>query len=32
MKDFSYAAPTSLKEAADMLAHANGKARVLAGG
>src|SRR3954453_11326738 len=32
LKDFSYAAPTSLKEAADMLAHANGKARVLAGG
>ena len=32
MKDFSYAAPTSLKEAADLLARANGKARVLAGG
>ena len=32
MKDFSYAAPTTLKEAADLLAKANGKARVLAGG
>src|SRR4029079_19054403 len=32
LKDFSYAAPQSLKEASEMLARANGKARVLAGG
>ena len=32
MKDFSYAAPATLKEAAELLARANGKARVLAGG
>lgn len=32
MKDFAYAAPTSLAEATGLLAKANGKARVLAGG
>ncbi len=32
MKDFSYAAPTSLAEASRLLAGANGKARILAGG
>lgn len=32
MKDFSYAAPATLAEAADLLARANGKAKVLAGG
>jgi xanthine dehydrogenase FAD-binding subunit len=32
LKDFSYAAPATLKEAAEVLARANGKARVLAGG
>ena len=32
MKDFSYAAPTTLKEAAALLTGANGKARILAGG
>jgi xanthine dehydrogenase FAD-binding subunit len=32
MKDFSYAAPTSLSEAAGLLAKANGKAKLLAGG
>jgi carbon-monoxide dehydrogenase medium subunit len=32
LKDFSYAAPTSLSAATDLLARANGKARVLAGG
>ncbi len=32
MKDFSYAAPTTLAEATDVLARANGKAKVLAGG
>ena len=32
MKDFSYAAPTSLAEASRLLAAANGKARILAGG
>lgn len=32
MKDFSYAAPTSLAEASKLLAGAGGKARILAGG
>jgi xanthine dehydrogenase FAD-binding subunit len=32
LKDFSYAAPTSLAEASRLLAEANGKARILAGG
>src|SRR5688572_17026850 len=32
MKDFTYAAPTSLSEATGLLAQANGKARLLAGG
>lgn len=32
MKDFSYAAPTTLAEASRLLAEAGGKARVLAGG
>jgi CO/xanthine dehydrogenase FAD-binding subunit len=32
LKDFSYAAPTSLAEASQLLAKANGKARILAGG
>ena len=32
LKDFSYAAPTSLKEATQLLAQANGKAKLLAGG
>jgi len=32
MKDFDFAAPTSLKEAMDILAGANGEARCLAGG
>lgn len=32
MKDFSYAAPASLAEATTLLARANGKARILAGG
>ena len=32
LKDFSYAAPTSLAEASRLLAGANGKARILAGG
>jgi len=32
LKDFSYAAPTTLKEAASLLASANGTARILAGG
>lgn len=32
MKDFSYAAPTTLKEATGLLASANGKAKLLAGG
>ena len=32
MKDFSYAAPTSLKEATALLAGANGRAKILAGG
>ena len=32
MKDFSYAAPKSLKEATQLLAQANGKAKLLAGG
>lgn len=32
MKDFSYAAPATLKEAAEMLARANGNAKILAGG
>jgi CO/xanthine dehydrogenase FAD-binding subunit len=32
LKDFFYEAPTTLKEAADLLARANGKARILAGG
>jgi len=32
LKDFSYAAPTSLKEATGLLAQANGKAKILAGG
>lgn len=32
MKDFSYAAPTSLAEATRLLAGAGGKARILAGG
>jgi len=32
LKDFSYSAPTSLQEATDLLAKANGKARLLAGG
>jgi len=32
LKDFSYAAPATLREAASLLAEANGKARILAGG
>ena len=32
MKDFSYAAPTNLQEAAQLLSAANGSARILAGG
>jgi Aerobic-type carbon monoxide dehydrogenase, middle subunit CoxM/CutM homologs len=32
LKDFSYAAPTTLAEASRLLAGANGKARILAGG
>jgi xanthine dehydrogenase FAD-binding subunit len=32
LKDFSYAAPASLAEATDLLARANGRARILAGG
>jgi xanthine dehydrogenase FAD-binding subunit len=32
LKDFSYAAPATLKEAAALLASANGKAKILAGG
>ncbi len=32
MKSFDYAAPTSLAEASALLAHANGQARILAGG
>lgn len=32
MKDFAYAAPTSVAEAAALLAKADGKARILAGG
>jgi xanthine dehydrogenase FAD-binding subunit len=32
MKDFSYAAPTSMAEATELLAKANGKAKLLAGG
>lgn len=32
MKDFAYAAPTSLAEASKLLASAGGKARILAGG
>jgi len=32
LKDFSYAAPASLREAANLLAEANGRARILAGG
>ncbi len=32
MKDFSYAAPTTLKEASALLASSSGKARILAGG
>ena len=32
LKDFSYAAPTTLAEATELLAGANGKARILAGG
>src|SRR4051794_5870244 len=32
MKDFDYAAPTSLSEATALLARANGRARILAGG
>jgi carbon-monoxide dehydrogenase medium subunit len=32
LKDFSYAVPATLKEAANLLADANGRARILAGG
>ncbi|MCI0361846.1 MAG: FAD binding domain-containing protein, partial [Planctomycetaceae bacterium] len=32
MRDFSYAAPSTLAEASRLLAGANGKARILAGG
>jgi xanthine dehydrogenase FAD-binding subunit len=32
LKDFTYSAPTSLREATDLLAKANGKAKLLAGG
>src|SRR5205814_381007 len=32
LKDFDYAAPATLAEATKLLAHANGKAKVLAGG